>query len=143
MIAAVSLRRTPLRVPREVLCVGQPNAQHRDEPTVPQVTVYIFKSRGVPEMLKKITVKLTSELRKLAGEEDASQEEHSTALSQLTSHIPAVVKSGAGAGKLDHEPDQQVADVRSVSSQSHREVVIGDRPAEQRPKREDRGLRRR
>ena len=162
MIAAVSIRRTPLRVPREVLCVGQPNAQHRDEPTVPQVTVYMFKSRGVPEMLKKIMVKLTNELRKLAGEEeaqprtishqyrarlrppsrprrsqepqcpsrartqDASQEEHSTALSQLTSRIPAVVKSGAGAGKLDHEPDQQVADVRSVSSQSHREVVIGE-----------------
>ena len=78
-----------------------------------------------------------------ARTQDASQEEHSTALSQLTSRIPAVVKSGAGAGKLDHEPDQQVADVRSVSSQSHREVVIGDRPAEQRPKREDRGLRRR
>ena len=77
-----------------------------------------------------------------ARTQDASQEEHSTALSQLASRIPAVVKSGAGAGKLDHEPDQQVADDSSVGSQSHREVVIGDRPAEQRPKREDRGLRR-
>ena len=56
--------------------------------------------------------------------------------------IPAVAKSGAGAGHFDHEPDQQVADDSSVSSQSHREVVTGDRPAEQRPKREDRGLRR-
>ena len=179
MIAAVSIGRTPLRVAREVLCVGQPSAQHRDEPTVPQVTAYMFKSRGVPEMLKKIMVKVTNELRKLAGEEEHSPEPSATNtepdcvhpagqgavrsrsaqaelarrtrakknipqhFSQLTSRIPAVVKSGAGAGKLDHEPDQQVADVRSVSSQSHREVVIGDRPAEQRPKREDRGLRRR
>ena len=166
MIAAVSTRRTSLRVPREVLCVDQPSAQHREEPTVPQVTVYMFKSRGVPEMLKKIMVKLTNELRKLAGEEEHSPEPSATNtepdcvhpagqgavrsrsaqaelarrsrakknipqhFSQLTSHIPAVVKSGAGAGKLDHERDQQVADVRSVSSQSHREVVIGDRPAE-------------
>ena len=179
MIAAVSARRTSLRVPREVLCVEQPSAQHREEPTEPEVTVCMFKSRGVPEMLKKMTVKLTNELRKLAGEEEHSAEpsatstepdcvhpasqgavrsrsaqvelarrtrakkEHSTALSQLSSRIPAVAKSGAGAGKLDHEPDQQVADGCSVSSQSHREVVTGDRPAEQRPKREDRGLRRR
>ena len=78
MIAAVSIRRTPLRVPREVLCVGQPSAQHRDEPTVPQVTVYMFKSRGVPEMLKKIMVKLTNELRKLAGEEEHSPEPSAT-----------------------------------------------------------------
>ena len=86
----------------------------------------MFKSRGLPEMLKKMMVKLTNELRKLAGEEehspepsatstepdcarrsqepqcpsrartqDASQEEHSTALSQLASRIPAVAKSGA------------------------------------------------
>ena len=179
MIAAVSIGRTPLRVAREVLCVGQPSAQHRDEPTVPQVTVYMFKSRGCARDVEEdngeahqrtsqacrrrgaqprtishqYRARLRSPSRPRRSQEpqcpsrartqDASQEEHFTALSQLTSHIPAVVKSGAGAGKLDHEPGQQVADVRSVSNESHREVVIGDRPAEQRPKREDRGLRRR
>ena len=63
-----------------------------------------------------------------ARTQDASQEEHSTALSQLASRIPAVAKPGAGAGRLDLEPDQQVADDSSVSSQTHREVVTGDRP---------------
>ena len=137
---------------------------------MPEVTVYMFKSRGVPEMLKKMMVKLTNELRKLAGEEEHSPEPSATStepdcvhpagqgavrsrsaqaeLARRTRAIErfpihrAVAKSGAGAGKLDHEPDQQVADDSSVSSQSHREVVTGDRPAEQRPKREDRGLRR-
>ena len=36
---------------------------------------------------------------------------------------PAVAKFGAGAGRLDHGPDQQVADENSGRSQSHREVV--------------------
>ena len=53
MSVTVSTRRTSLRVPREVLCVGQPSAQHREEPTVPEVTVYMFKSRGVPEMFEE------------------------------------------------------------------------------------------
>ena len=74
MTATVSARGTSLRVLREALCVGQPSAQYREEPTVPEVTMYMFKSRGVPEMLKKMMVKLTNELRKLAGEEEHSPE---------------------------------------------------------------------
>ena len=83
MIAAVSTRRTSLRVPREVLCVGQPSAQHRVEPTV---TVYMFKSRGVPEMLKKMMLKLTNELRKLAGEEAHSPEPSATSTEPDCAH---------------------------------------------------------
>ena len=179
MIAAVSIRRTPLRLPRRVLCVGQPSAQHRDEPTVPQVTAYMFKSRGVPEMLKKIKVKLTNELRKLAGEEEHSPEPSATntepdcvhpagqgavrsrsAQAELArrtrakKNIPQRFPSSHRASPQLSSPARELeslttnlinrfADVRSVSSQSHREVVIGDRPAEQRPKREDRGRRRR
>ena len=45
---------------------------------MPEVTVYMFKSRSVPEMLKKIMVKLTNELRKLAGEEEHSPEPSAT-----------------------------------------------------------------
>ena len=179
MIAAVSIRRTPLRVPRRGV-VRRPAertasrgansaAGHRvhvqisrcardveeDNGEAHQRTSQACRRRGAQP--RTISHQYRARLRppsrprrsqepqcpSRARTQDASQEEHSTALSQLTSRIPAVVKSGAGAGKLDHEPDQQVADVRSVSSQSHREVVIGDRPAEQRPKREDRGLRRR
>ena len=78
MTATVSARVTSLRVLREALCVGQPSAQHREEPTVLEVTVYMFKSRGVPEMLKRMMVKLTNELRKLAGEEEHSPEPSAT-----------------------------------------------------------------
>ena len=67
----------------------------------------------------------------------AGREPRRTCYSAFPARIPAVAESGTGAGKLDHEPDQQVADDSSVSSQSHREVVTGDRPTEQRPKRED------
>ena len=74
MTATVSARGPSLRVLREALCVGQPSAQYREEPTVPEVTMYMFKSRGVPEMLKKMMVKLTNELRKLAGEDEHSPE---------------------------------------------------------------------
>ena len=74
MTATVNTRGTSLRVLREALCVGQPSAQYREEPTVPEVTLYMFKSRGVPEMLKNMMVKLTNELRKLAGEEEHSPE---------------------------------------------------------------------
>ena len=39
-----------------------------------------------------------------------------------TAH-PAVRELDAGAGRLDHGPDQQVADENSVRSQSRREAV--------------------
>ena len=55
---------------------------------------------------------------------------------------PAVAEFGAGAGRLDHGLDQQVADDSSLSSQSRREVVAGDHAADQRSRREDQGLRR-
>ena len=55
---------------------------------------------------------------------------------------PAVAEFGAGVGRLEHGLDQQVADDSSLSSQSHREVVAGDRAAEQRSRRADQGLRR-
>ena len=45
---------------------------------MPEVTVYMFKPRGVPEMLQKMMVKLTNELRKLAGEEEHSPEPSAT-----------------------------------------------------------------
>ena len=132
--------------------------------------MYMFKSRGVPEMSKKMMVELTDELRELASEEEhipepsaassepdcfhpagrgavrcrsvrtelARKKEHSKAPSELASRIPTVARLGTGAGRLDHGPDQQVADESSVRDQSHRE----DRPAEQRPRRADRGPRR-
>ena len=73
---------------------------------VPEVVAYTFRSRGVPEMIQKLMVKLHN------------------ALSARIAH-PAVAKFAAGAGKLDHEPDQQVAEENSVRDQDHR----GDRPA--------------
>ena len=171
MTAAVRARRTSLKTLRGVLCFGQLSAQRREEPTMPEVAVYMFNSRGVPEMSKKMMVKLTDELRELASEEEhipepsaastgcvhaagqgavrcrsvraqlarrtRAKQEHYTAPSQLASRIPTVGKLGAGAGRLAHGPDQQIADETSVRDQSHRE----DRPAEQRPRREDGGLR--
>ena len=50
-----------------------------------------------------------------------------------TAH-PAVGELDAGAGRLDHGPDQQFADENSVRRQSRGKVVAsvaGDRPAEQ------------
>ena len=47
-------------------------------------------------------------------------------LQRLPSSHPAVAKFGAGAGRLDHRPDQQVADENSVRDQDLR----GDRPAD-------------
>ena len=68
---------------------------------MPEVAVCTFRSRGVPEMLEELMVKLY----------DA-----------FPPHIahPAVAKFGAGAGRLDHGPDQQVADGNSVSEQGKR-----------------------
>ena len=86
---------------------------------MPEVTVYTFRSRGVPEMLKKLMVKLND------------------AFPARIAH-PAVAKFGAGAGRLDHGPDQQVADGNSVREQDHR----GDRLAEQGARREDQSSRR-
>ena len=146
-----------------MLCVGQPSAQHREEPTVPEVTVYMFKARGVPEILKKMMVK------HLQAKRSTAQNHQPPVQSQIASTQQAKAESGAAVPKQSshagreprrtfysafpariahpcscqvHEPDQQVTDDSSVSSQSHREVVTGDRPADQRPKREDRGLRR-
>ena len=47
-------------------------------------------------------------------------------------------KAQSGAAVAMHGPDQQVAAENFIRDQSHR----GDRPAEQRPRREDQGLRR-
>ena len=60
MTATVSARGTSLRVLREALCVGEPSAQHREEPTVPEVAVHTFRTGSM--------VKFTDELRKLAAQ---------------------------------------------------------------------------
>ena len=120
-------------------------AERAAEPTVQEVALYTFRSRGVPEMSNRI---LTDELRELASEEEHSPEpsaastgqgavrcrsvqaelahrtravkEHFTAPSQLASRIPEVAKLGAGAGRLDHGHDQQFADESSVGDPCHR-----------------------
>ena len=58
-----------------------------------------------------------------ARTKDVSQE--GALCNTFPAHIehPAVAIFGAGAGRFDHRPDQQVADENSVRSQSHREVV--------------------
>ena len=60
------------------------------------------------EMSEKLTVKLTDEP------------------SRACIAHPADAEFGAGAGRLDHGPDQLVADDISVRDQDHR----GDRPAD-------------
>ena len=51
---------------------------------------------------------------------------------------PAVAEFGAGAERLDHGLDQQVANEESEPSRG----CAGDRPVEQRPRREDQRSRR-
>ena len=63
---------------------------------------------GVPEMSTELMVKFHN-------------------ASQLTIAHPAVAELGAGAGRIDHRFDQQVAEENSVRDQDHRE----DCPAEQ------------
>ena len=58
-----------------------------------------------------------------ARTKDASQDGARCNASPARIAHPAVAEFGAGAGRLDHGPDQQVADENSVRSQSHREVV--------------------
>ena len=49
---------------RKALCVGQPSVQHREEPTVPEVTVCTFRTESM--------VKLTDELRKTCSPEPSA-----------------------------------------------------------------------
>ena len=56
--------------------------------------MYTCRSRGMPEMMQKLMVKLYN------------------GFPARIAH-PAVAEFGAGAGRLDHGPDQQVADENS------------------------------
>ena len=80
MIAAVSARRTSLR--------AEPDCVH------PAGQGAVRNRSAQAELARRTRAK----------------KEHSTELSQLASRIPAVANSGAGAGRLDHGADQQVAD---------------------------------
>ena len=69
-----------------------------------RTTLRCWERGGVPEMSTKLIVKFHS------------------AFPARIAH-PAVAEFGAGAERLDHGLDQQVADENSVRSQCHREVV--------------------
>ena len=153
-ISAQRVGRTTLRVPTEVLCVGQPSAEHREEPTVPKVTVYMFKCRGVPEMLKKMLVPTTAQNHQPPVQSQTASTQQAKA--QSGAAVPRAKKNILLRFPSSHRASPQLPsptrELESLTTNlinrsqttvpSDREVLTLDRPVEQRPQREDRGLRR-
>lgn len=79
------------------------------EPTVPEVAAYTFNSHGVLEMLKKLLVKFTDELRELENTERDSMQNHQLLVQSLTASIKQANAQSAKAVAKQNALTEQIS----------------------------------
>lgn len=94
LVQLQSLKLVPLEAKQQLAEFLQ---RSKEEPTVPEIAAYTFNSHGVLEMLKKLAVKFTDELRVIENEERDAVQNHQLLVQSLSAAIKQAKAQSASA----------------------------------------------